>query len=244
MAKKNSGFIGTFGGNPKTRWSNVLSGDRTGRGKPARDIVTPQNIGILNNPQYAPTVRMKSYAQGKGRSLDAKPLPPATGEASVTPNRRSMSVAGGLGIQAYGDVSKSHTLRTPREATTATRDYQYGNVMGAPSVVRTTVDMKTSPVKTAPIKTAVSPKETSMSRAQRIVAERQAAGPRMAGGKNVSYGFGSAKALGQSIAKSFGGGGQRSGGGMGGGMRSGGGRATDPSRGGMGNSGRGTGSKK
>lgn len=112
------------------------------------------------------------------------------------------------------------------------------------AVVHTTVDMKTSPVKTAPIKTAVSPKETSMSRAQRIVAERQAAGPRMAGGKNVSYGFGNAKALGQSIAKSFGGGGQRSGGGMGGGMRSGGGRATDPSRGGMGNSGRGTGSKK
>lgn len=112
------------------------------------------------------------------------------------------------------------------------------------AVVSTTVDMKTSPVKTAPIKTAVSPKETSMSRAQRIVAERQAAGPRMAGGKNVSYGFGNAKALGQSIAKSFGGGGQRSGGGMGGGMRSGGGRATDPSRGGMGNSGRGTGSKK
>lgn len=214
MVKKSSGFIGTFGGSPKTRWSNVLAGDRTGRGKPAQIISTVHNAGALQSARLgAPVTRMGAYAQRKD-------LPSG-----------SIDIRGYFGDERTG-IRKPVTsfAAKPKQST--------------PSVVRTTVDMKTSPVKTAPIKTAVSPKETSMSRAQRIVAERQAAGPRMAGGKNVSYGFGNAKALGQSIAKSFGGGGQRSGGGMGGGMRSGGGRATDPSRGGMGYSGRGTGSKK
>jgi hypothetical protein len=100
----------------------------------------------------------------------------------------------------------------------------------AAAVVRTTTNMKTSPVKAQP--------KAPMRVGNRMaMLEKNVAGPRKtAAGENVSYGFASMKDMARSAGKSIGG--------MAGGMRSGGGRATDPSRGGMGNSGRGTGSKK
>jgi hypothetical protein len=98
------------------------------------------------------------------------------------------------------------------------------------AVVRTTTTEKLSPVKAQP--------KAPMRVGNRMaMLEKNVAGPRKtAAGKNVSYGFASMKDMARSAGKSIGG--------MAGGMRSGGGRATDPSRGGMGNSGRGTGSKK
>lgn len=217
MASKNF-----FGGDPSSRLSNVVAGNRLGGRKYGNPSVVTRG-----SPYNTVKPTRFSVKAPKDQSRVTKDLP--TG---------SIDIRGYFGDERTG-------VRKPVASFAAKPKQTASSQVKPAAVVRTTVDMKTSPVKTAPIKTAVSPKETSMSRAQRIVAERQAAGPRMAGGKNVSYGFGSTKALGQSIAKSFGGGGQRSGGGMGGGgMRSGGGRATDPSRGGMGNSGRGTGSKK
>ena len=47
MAKKDSGFISTFGGNPKNRMSNVLAGVRTGRGPSPGAPSTVRNTGKL-----------------------------------------------------------------------------------------------------------------------------------------------------------------------------------------------------
>lgn len=48
------------------------------------------------------------------------------------------SLAGGLGMQGYGNAAKGANLRTPRNATMATRNYQYGEVMGKPAAPKPT----------------------------------------------------------------------------------------------------------
>ena len=57
----------------------------------------------------------------------------AANYGGVLTRNPSTSLAGGLGMQAYGSPAKGSNLRTPRKATTATRNYQYGEVMGTPS---------------------------------------------------------------------------------------------------------------
>lgn len=47
--------------------------------------------------------------------------------------RKATSLAGGLGMQAYGNPKTGLNTRTPRDATMATRNYQYGEVMGKPA---------------------------------------------------------------------------------------------------------------
>jgi len=154
MATKKSVGVGYFGGNPKTRMSNVLAGDaRTG----GRAKFNQTSAMFSNSPYANRPAPLSSYAK-------AKSMPAPNGEAAVTRNRPT-SVAGGLGIQGYGNPAKAANFRTPRNATTATRNYQYGDVMGAPiktqvkpaakkslgNTIRTTVREKLTPTrKTGP----------------------------------------------------------------------------------------------
>lgn len=53
-------------------------------------------------------------------------------------SNRPTSLAGGLGMQGYGNAATGANLRTPRNATMATRNYQYGEVMGKPAAPKPT----------------------------------------------------------------------------------------------------------
>jgi len=170
------------------------------------------------------------------RAYNASKMPKAAGEERISPPQKKVGLVGGLGMQAYNSPGYG-SYRVNPLSSTEKRNYQYGNVLApaankkaAPSVVRATTTEKLSPVK-------AQPKAPTRVGNRMAMLEKNVAGPRKtAAGKNVSYGFASMKDMARSAGKSIGG--------MGGGMRSGGGRATDPSRGGMGYSGRGTGSKK
>jgi hypothetical protein len=65
--------------------------------------------------------------------------------ASAT--NKPTSVVGGLGFTAYGNSKlRAPEFRSPKNATTATRNYQYGNVMGpapaaAPAPIKTQVKL-------------------------------------------------------------------------------------------------------
>ena len=231
MAKKSFGG-GVFGGDPSNRMSNVLAGDRLGGRKYGDLSMVTRNSPYQNVKPFGFTAKVP-----KDQSRVARGMPKATGEAAVS-SQKNMSVSGGLGFKPYNNPKPSY--RTSPADTTAMRNWQYGDVLAKTTpvakvvptaeVVRTTTNMKTSPVK-------AQPKAQPKAPARMAMLEKNVAGPRKtAAGKNVSYGFASMKDMARSAGKSIGG--------MAGGMRSGGGRATDPSRGGMGNSGRGTGSKK
>jgi hypothetical protein len=133
MAKKSSGFIGTFGGNPKSRLSNVLAGDRTGRGKPAKIISTVHNAGVLQSARLgAPVTRMGAYAQRKD-------LPP-----------------GSIDIRGYFGDERTGIRKTAGQKIASALNVGAVDKKAKPAdVVRTTTNMKTSPVKTTPAQRVV-----------------------------------------------------------------------------------------
>lgn len=230
MAKKSVGG-GVFGGDPSSRMSNVLAGDRLGGRKYGNLSMVTRNSPYQKEKPFGFTAKVP-----KDQSRVARGIPKATGEERISSPQKKVGLVGGLGMQAYNSPGYG-SYRVNPLSSTENRNYQYGNVLApaankkaASSVVRATTTEKLSPVK-------AQPKAPTRMGNRMAMLEKNVAGPRKtAAGKNVSYGFASMKDMARSAGKSIGG--------MAGGMRSGGGRATDPSRGGMGYSGRGTGSKK
>ena len=196
MAKKDSGFIGTFGGSPKSRMSNVLAGDRTGRGKTS-------TFSSVREGNYNRAVALGAPVAGMGAYAQRKDLPP-----------KSIDIRGYFGDERTGVRKTAPGFVAALKAKAAAKQ-------AAPAaVVRTTTDMKTSPAKAkAPARMAVNPRtgstlgfttgkttgstatksgmamRTSMSagqRAARAALEKGGvAGPsKTASGKNASFGFG------------------------------------------------------
>lgn len=92
--------------------------------------------------------------------------PTATSEKQISPPQKSISLTGGLGMQGYRGTNAKTSFVTPRNATTATRNYQYGEVLAPtkqkPNVVRTATNMKTTLAKAAaPKRMAVNPRTGS-----------------------------------------------------------------------------------
>lgn len=130
MAKKSSGFIGTFGGNPKNRLSNVLAGDRTGRGKPSTFSA----------------VRQGNYNRDPALGV------PVTRTAAAAPARP----AGSIDIRGYFGDERTGIRKTAGQKIASALNVGAVDKKAKPAdVVRTTTDMKTSPVKTTPAQRVV-----------------------------------------------------------------------------------------
>lgn len=200
MAKKTS-FIGTFGGNPKTRMSNVLSGDRLGGRKYG-------NPSLVSRGSPYNTLKPAGFSvkAPKDQSRVAKDIPAG-----------SVDIRGYLGDERTGIRKPTTSFAAGLKAKAATKK------VTPAAVVRTATDMKTSPVKTkAPTRMAVNPftgstlgfttgsrtgstatkagvaGKTQMSGTQRMAQNAfnkgGVSGPRKtADGKNASYGFGGSK---------------------------------------------------
>lgn len=175
MAKKTS-FIGTFGGNPKTRMSNVVAGDRLG----GRKISNPSLITTRSPYQAAMPTGFRAKAP-KDQSRLTPGMPKAAAREQITTSQRKLGVTGGLGLQGYMSPG-APTVTTSRKAATKTRNAVYGSpppanpVNVVRDVVRTVANMKTTPAKA--------------SRAAAPVSVRDAQGMRPGnyGGKSVTMG--------------------------------------------------------
>ena len=199
MAKKTS-FIGTFGGNPKTRMSNVLSGDRLGGRKYG-------NPSLVSRGSPYNTLKPAGFSvkAPKDQSRMVKDIPAA------------IDIRGYLGDERTGIRKPTTSFAAGLKAKAAAKK------VTPAAVVRTTTDMKTSPVKTkAPTRMAVNPftgstlgfttgkttgstssksgtamrtpMTTNQRMAQNAFNKGGVAGPsKTAGGKNASFGFGGGK---------------------------------------------------
>jgi len=126
MAKKDSGFIGTFGGDPKSRLSNVLAGDRTGRGKASKFSAVRQGNYNLAPALGAPVTRMGAYAQRKD-------LP-----------------SGSIDIRGYFGDERTGIRKTAGQKIASALKAGVVDKKAKPAdVVRTTTDMKTTPARMA-----------------------------------------------------------------------------------------------
>ena len=137
MAKKDSGFIGTFGGSPKSRLSNVLAGDRTGRGKTSTFSAVREGNYNRDPALGVPVARMGAYAQRKN-------LPPG-----------SIDIRGYFGDERTGVRKPAPGYVMGQKIATALKAKAADKKAKPASVVRTTTDMKTSPVKTTPAQRVV-----------------------------------------------------------------------------------------
>lgn len=199
MAKKTS-FIGTFGGNPKTRMSNVLSGDRLGGRKYG-------NPSLVSRGSPYNTLKPAGFSvkAPKDQSRMVKDIPAA------------IDIRGYLGDERTGIRKPTTSFAAGLKAKAAAKK------VTPAAVVRTTTDMKTSPAKAkAPTRMAVNPftgntlgfttgKTTGSTSSKSGIATRTpmttnqrmtraamekggVSGPRKtADGKNASYGFGGSK---------------------------------------------------
>ena len=131
MAKKDSGFIGTFGGNPKNRLSNVLAGDRTGRGKAST---------------------FSAVRQGNYSRDPALGVPVTRTAAAAAPARP----AGSIDIRGYFGDERTGIRKTAGQKIASALNVGAVDKKAKPAdVVRTTTNMKTSPVKTTPAQRVV-----------------------------------------------------------------------------------------
>lgn len=131
MTKKNSGFIGTFGGSPKSRLSNVLAGDRTGRGK--KSTFSAVREGNYNrDPALGVPVTRTAIAQRKD-------LP-----------------SGSIDIRGYFGDERTGIRKTAGQKIVSALKAGVVDKKAKPAdVVRATTNMKTSPVKTTPAQRVV-----------------------------------------------------------------------------------------
>lgn len=131
MAKKDSGFIGTFGGSPKSRLSNVLAGDRTGRGK-ASTFSAVREGNYNRDPALGVPVTRTAIAQRKD-------LP-----------------SGSIDIRGYFGDERTGIRKTAGQKIASALNVGAVDKKAKPAdVVRTTTNMKTSPVKTTPAQRVV-----------------------------------------------------------------------------------------
>jgi hypothetical protein len=199
MAKKDSGFIGTFGGSPKSRLSNVLAGDRTGRGKTSTFSAVREGNYNRDPTLGVPVARMGAYAQSKN-------LPPG-----------SIDIRGYFGDERTGVRKPAPGYVMGQKIAPALKAKAADKKAKPASVVRTTTDMKTTPARmavnphtgstlgftTGKVTGSTASKSgmamrtpmTAGQRTTRAALEKGGvAGPsKTAGGKNASFGFGGGK---------------------------------------------------
>lgn len=131
MAKKSSGFIGTFGGSPKSRLSNVLAGDRTGRGKTSTFSAVREG-NYNRDPALGVPVTRTAIAQRK----------------DISP--------GSIDIRGYFGDERTGIRKTAGQKIASALNVGAVDKKAKPAdVVRTTTNMKTSPVKTTPAQRVV-----------------------------------------------------------------------------------------
>lgn len=131
MAKKDSGFIGTFGGSPKSRLSNVLAGDRTGRGKTSTFSAVREG-NYNRDPALGVPVTRTAIAQRK----------------DISP--------GSIDIRGYFGDERTGIRKTAGQKIASALKASVVDKKAKPAnVVRTTTNMKTSPVKTTPAQRVV-----------------------------------------------------------------------------------------
>ena len=198
MAKKDSGFIGTFGGSPKSRMSNVLAGDRTGRGKASTFSAVRQG-NYNRDPALGVPVTRTAVAQRKD-------VPPG-----------SIDIRGYFGDERTGVRKPAPGYVMGQKIATALKAKAADKKAKPASVVRTTTDMKTTPARmavnprtgstlgftTGKVTGSTASKSGMAMRTPRTAGQRTAraalekggvAGPsKTAGGKNASFGFGGGK---------------------------------------------------
>jgi hypothetical protein len=153
----------------------------------------------------------------------------------VLTQNKPTSVVGGLGIQAYGNSKlRAPEFRSPKNATTATRNYQYGNVMGpAPAAAPAPIKAKVKPGDV--VNRAVGAVKNKVNDVIRsTVNMKNSPTPK----RGTNLGVSSGKTTGTSVSRG-GTGGRTTGGG-----RSTGGGYSNAGPAGMGASGRGTGGKR
>lgn len=163
MAKKSV----NFGGNPNNRMSAVVSGDkrRYGGGKVTRsDFAGNLQQGFGGGGLGMPVNSIaRSARQPKDQSRVPSEQPRAIARApKPAAPQKTVSLVGGLGMQAYKSDTAKTSLRTAPTADTAGRDRQYGGgktaaaakLPPARQVIRTTADVKDTPArKPAPQRT-------------------------------------------------------------------------------------------
>jgi hypothetical protein len=210
MSKKSSGFIGTFGGSPKSRLSNVLAGDRTGRGKTSTFSAVREG-NYNRDPALGVPVTRTAVAQRKDQSRVRPGLLPG-----------SIDIRGYFGDERTGVRKPTPGYVMGQKIATALTAKAAAKKMAPPAaVVRTTTNMKSSPAKAkAPArmainrftgstlgftsgkttgstvtKSGIAGKTTPASRAAtRALDKGGVAGPsKTADGKNASFGFGGGK---------------------------------------------------
>lgn len=131
MSRKSSGFIGTFGGSPKSRLSNVLAGDRTGRGKTSTFSAVREG-NYNRDPALGVPVTRTAIAQRK----------------DISP--------GSIDIRGYFGDERTGIRKTAGQKIASALNVGAVDKKAKPAdVVRTTTNMKTSPVKTTPAQRVV-----------------------------------------------------------------------------------------
>ncbi len=193
MAKKDSGFIGTFGGSPKSRLSNVLAGDRTGRGKKSTFSAVREG-NYHRDPALGVPVTRTAIAQRKDLPL------------------------GPIDIRGYFGDERTGIRKTAGQKIASALKASVVDKKAKPAnVVRTTTDMKTTPARmavnprtgstlgftTGKVTGSTASKSgmamrtpmTAGQRTTRAALEKGGvAGPsKTASGKNASFGFGGGK---------------------------------------------------
>lgn len=187
MAKKNSGFIGTFGGSPKSRLSNVLAGDRTGRGKPSTFSA----------------VRQGNYNRDPALGV------PVTRTAAAAPARP----AGSIDIRGYFGDERTGIRKTagqkltsainskPAAVVRTTTDMKSSPVSAKPSFKGNWVGAAPTAMQArAGKKDSLTPNQ----RQARMMAEQQVGSRKTSNGKNASAGFKSLGDMGRRAASALG----------------------------------------
>jgi hypothetical protein len=120
---------------------------------------------------------------------------PGVGYGGKLTSNGPTSLAGGLGMQGYGNAATGANLHTPRNATMATRNYQYGEVMGKPPAPKPTAKPTRKPTEiTIPGGGLKSAKVTPASSKSKPMATNRFTGS--------TLGFTSGKTTGSTVTKS------------------------------------------
>lgn len=187
MAKKNSGFIGTFGGSPKSRLSNVLAGDRTGRGKPSTFSA----------------VRQGNYNRDPALGV------PVTRTAAAAPARP----AGSIDIRGYFGDERTGIRKTAGQKLTSAINSKPAAVVRTTTDMKSSPAPAKSAFKgnwTGAAPTAMQARAgkkdslTPVQRQARMMAEQQVGSRKTGGGQSASAGFKSLGDMGRRAAGALG----------------------------------------
>lgn len=188
MAKKNSGFIGTFGGSPKSRLSNVLAGDRTGRGKPSTFSAVREG-NYNRDPALGVPVTRTAIAQRKDLPSGSIDIRGYFGD-----ERTGIRKTAGQKIASAINSKPAAVVRTTtdmKSSPVSTKPSFKGNWVGAaPTAMQARAGKKDS--------------LTPGQRQARMMAEQQVGSRKTSNGKNASAGFKSLGDMGRRAASALG----------------------------------------